>query len=105
MIGIGVDERECRNWKQGLGELRPHLLFRCQATEVTPDAYMVTLNSTEHGAIQFAKPGWKSAGVRPISVSLRGQRYEASDTFHLGLEPNTSTFSASLTLRNAELII
>ena len=42
-----------------------------------PDAYLVTLKSSEHGAIQFDKPGWKSAGVSPISISLRGPRYEA----------------------------
>jgi hypothetical protein len=44
---------------------------------MAPDVYLVTLKSAEHGAIQFAKPGWKSAGVRPISISLRGERYEA----------------------------
>jgi hypothetical protein len=44
---------------------------------VEPDAYLVTLKSVEHGAIQFAKPGWKSPGVSPISISLRGDRYEA----------------------------
>jgi len=44
---------------------------------MTPDAYLVTLRDAEHGAIQFAQPGWKSAGVHPISISLRGQRYEA----------------------------
>jgi hypothetical protein len=31
----------------------------------------------ERGVIEFAKSGWKSAGARPISISLRGQRYEA----------------------------
>jgi hypothetical protein len=54
-----------------------HLLFERRAAEITPDAYLVTLKSGEHGAIHFAKPGWKSTGVRPISISLRGQRYEA----------------------------
>ena len=44
---------------------------------ITPDGYLVTLKSAEHGAIQFAKPGWKSAGVQPISISLRGEKYEA----------------------------
>jgi hypothetical protein len=42
-----------------------------------PDACLVTLKSSEHGAIQFAKPGWKSPGVSPISISLRGNKYEA----------------------------
>jgi len=61
-----------------------HLLFERRAAETTPDAYLVTLNSTEHGAIQFAKPGWKSAGVRPISISLHSERYEAMLLFGPG---------------------
>jgi len=56
---------------------RMHLLFERRACRMTPDAYLVTLRDAEHGAIQFAQPGWKSAGVHPISISLRGQRYEA----------------------------
>ena len=56
---------------------RMHLLFGRRTTEMAPDAYLVTLKSTEHGAIQFAKPGWKSSGVRPISISLRSEEYEA----------------------------
>ncbi len=56
---------------------KTHLLFLRRATKASPDAYLVTLKSAEHGSIQFYKPGWKSAGVRPISISLRGQRYEA----------------------------
>jgi hypothetical protein len=54
-----------------------HLLVERRATAETPDAYLVTLRSAEHGSIRFAKPGWKSAGVRSISISLRGQNYEA----------------------------
>ena len=54
-----------------------HLLFERRSTEMAPDAYLITLRSAEHGAIQFSKPGWKSAGVRPISISLRGEKYEA----------------------------
>ena len=61
-----------------------HLLFERRAGEMTPDAYLVTLKSAEHGAIQFAKSGWKSAGVRPISISLRGERYEAMLLFGPG---------------------
>jgi hypothetical protein len=61
-----------------------HLLFERRSTEMAPDVYLVTLKSTEHGAIQFSKPGWKSAGVRPISISLRGQRYEAMLLFGNG---------------------
>jgi hypothetical protein len=48
------------------------------------DAYLVTLKSTEHGAIQFAHPGWKSAGIQPISISLRGEKYEAMLLFGNG---------------------
>ncbi len=65
----------CSAPRQFAGKM--HLLFERRAAKVTPDAYLVTLKSAEHGAIQFAKPGWKSAGVHPISISLRGQRYEA----------------------------
>ena len=54
-----------------------HLLFERRASQTMPDACLVTMRSMEHGAIQFGKPGWKSAGVRPISISLRGSRYEA----------------------------
>lgn len=56
---------------------RLHLLFERRTTERLPDAYLVTLKSVEHGTIPFAKPGWKSPGVQPISISLRGTRYEA----------------------------
>jgi hypothetical protein len=61
-----------------------HLLFERRASEITPDVCLVTLRSAEHGAIQFAKPGWKSAGVRPVSISLRGERYEAMLLFGAG---------------------
>lgn len=56
---------------------RMHLLFERRTHETTPDAYLVTIRSSEHGTIQFGKPGWKSGGVVPISISLRGLRYEA----------------------------
>lgn len=56
---------------------KTHLLIEQRARRMTPGAYLVTLKNEEHGAIQFAQPGWKSAGVRPISISLRGRRYEA----------------------------
>jgi hypothetical protein len=63
---------------------KTHLLFKRRTPETVPDAYLVTLKSAEHGAIQFAKPGWKSAGVRPISISLRGDKYEAMLLFGSG---------------------
>jgi len=56
---------------------KTHLLFERRAGTMSPDAYLVTLRDVEHGVIQFAQPGWKSAGVQPVSISLRGQRYEA----------------------------
>ena len=65
----------CSEPRQFAGKM--HLLFERRTAEMTPDAYLVTLKSGEHGAIHFAKSGWKSAGVRPISISLRGERYEA----------------------------
>ena len=65
----------CSEPRQFVGKM--HLLFERHATGMTPEAYLVSFRSSEHGSIQFAKPGWKSAGVRPISISLRGQRYEA----------------------------
>jgi hypothetical protein len=54
-----------------------HLLFKRLAKNVDPDGYLVTLNSLEHGLIRFRKPGWMSAGVKPISISKRGSRFEA----------------------------
>jgi hypothetical protein len=56
---------------------RVHLLFARMAAGTSPDAYLVTLNSVDHGAIRFDRPGWRSSGVQPISISLRGPRYEA----------------------------
>ena len=56
---------------------RVHLLFVRLLMETAPDAYLVTLNSLEHGSICFDKPGWRSSGVQPISISLRGPRFEA----------------------------
>jgi hypothetical protein len=72
----------CSGPRQFAGKM--HLLFERRAAGTVPDAYLVTLKSAEHGAIQFAKPGWKSAGVRPISISLRGGRYEAMLLFGSG---------------------
>ena len=66
---------QCSPPRQFAGKM--HLLFERRTSQTMPDAYLVTLRSTEHGAIQFGKPGWKSAGVSPISISLRGPRYEA----------------------------
>ena len=56
---------------------RVHLLFTRPVIEELPDAYLVTLNSAQHGAICFNQPGWRSSGVQPISISLRGSRFEA----------------------------
>jgi len=72
----------CSGPRQFAGKV--HLLFERRATGTVPDAHLVTLKSTEHGAIQFANPGWKSAGVQPISISLRGGKYEAMLLFGSG---------------------
>jgi hypothetical protein len=72
----------CSGPRQFAGKM--HLLFERRAAGTVPDAYMVTLKSAEHGAIQFANPGWKSAGVQPISISLRGEKYEAMLLFGSG---------------------
>lgn len=72
----------CSTPRQFSGKM--HLLFERAAGTMTPDAYLVTLRDVEHGSIRFAQPGWKSAGVQPISISLRGQRYEAMLLFGEG---------------------
>jgi hypothetical protein len=72
----------CSEPRQFAGKM--HLLFERRTTETAPDAYLVTFRFAEHGAIQFAKPGWKSAGVRPISISLRCEKYEAMLLFGSG---------------------
>lgn len=56
---------------------KTHLLFSQPAGSESPDVYLVTLNSSLHGAIPFEDEGWRSDGVQPISISLRGSRYEA----------------------------
>ena len=56
---------------------RVHLLVSRPAPSCTPDAYLVTLNEGVHGLINFDDPGWRSPGVRQISVSLRPPKYEA----------------------------
>lgn len=56
---------------------RTHLLFSRLLKGSEPDCYLVTVNERSHGQISFRSPAWKSAGIRPISVSLRGLRYEA----------------------------
>jgi len=56
---------------------RTHLLFSRLLRDPVPDCYLVTVNERSHGQISFRSPAWMSAGVRPISISLRGQRYEA----------------------------
>jgi len=56
---------------------RMHLLFRLPANNIAPDRFLVTLNERTHGCISFATSAWRSAGVQPISVSVRGARYEA----------------------------
>jgi hypothetical protein len=42
-----------------------------------PNAYLVTLNHLEHGAIDFGYKSWRSRGVEVIAVSRFHERYEA----------------------------
>jgi len=56
---------------------RMHLLIRLPASSDAPDRFLVTLNEREYGRVWFATSSWRSAGVQPISVSVRGARYEA----------------------------
>lgn len=56
---------------------RCHLLFTRLALTAAPEAYLATVNLVDQGSIQFDRPGWRSSGVRPISISLRAPRYEA----------------------------
>jgi hypothetical protein len=56
---------------------RTHLLISTPANVSTPDCFLVTVNERMHGQISFASRAWRYDGVRPISVSLRGPRYEA----------------------------
>jgi hypothetical protein len=54
-----------------------HLLVRLPANKNSPDRFLVTLNERAHGYISFATSAWRSDGVQPISVSVRGARYES----------------------------
>ena len=56
---------------------RTHLLFYAPAGDAVPDCFLVTINERMQGPISFASRAWISDGVQPISVSLRGKRYEA----------------------------
>jgi len=56
---------------------RTHLLFARLLDGTEPDLYLVTVTDASNGRISFSSPAWRSAGVRPISISLRGRRYEA----------------------------
>ena len=55
-----------------------HLLMaRTVDRNVEPDRFLVTMTLESHGKIGFATRTWKSETAQPISVSLRGSRYEA----------------------------
>jgi hypothetical protein len=56
---------------------KAHLLFQRLVRDAAPEGYLVALNSVEHGMIRFRQPGWRSSGVTPISISMRGSRFEA----------------------------
>ena len=65
----------CSGPNQFAGKI--HLLFQRLVKDVPPDAYLVALNSVEHGMIRFRQPGRMSYGVMPISISMKGSRFEA----------------------------
>lgn len=56
---------------------RTHLLFVRVSRESVPEQYLVTMTDASNGRLLFTSPSWRSDGVQPISVSLRGLRYEA----------------------------
>ena len=57
---------------------RTHLLLtRAVEHKRRPDRFLVTLKPDLHGQIHFTSRSWKSEDAQPISVSLRGSRYEA----------------------------
>ena len=60
------------------------------------------LRSFEHGAVQFGKPGWKSAGVRPISMQLGNTTREAMLLFRrTGLGSRATSGDGRSILANA----
>jgi hypothetical protein len=56
---------------------RMRLPFRLPTNDNSPDRFLVTFNECAHARISFATSAWRSDGVQPISVSVRGARYEA----------------------------
>lgn len=56
---------------------KTHVLFDRPARGERPDSYLVTLTESRNGVILCRKSRWKSEGVQPISISRRGERYEA----------------------------
>jgi hypothetical protein len=53
------------------------LLFDLPAKGQQPDACLVTLNDTDHGAIDFLAKSWRSGGIDVIAVSRFRERYQA----------------------------
>jgi hypothetical protein len=57
---------------------RTHLLLTHAAKHSqNADRFLVTLKPDLYGQIDFTSRSWKSENAQPISVSLRGLRYEA----------------------------
>jgi len=57
---------------------RTHLLLTHAAKHSQhADRFLVTLKPDLYGEIDFTSRSWKSENAQPISVSLRGLRYEA----------------------------
>ena len=69
--------------------VRSHLLFIRSLYRTEPDLYLAAVTDASNGRISFSCPAWRSAGVEPISVSLRGIRYEAM--LLMGLEDSIET--------------
>jgi hypothetical protein len=59
------------------GQIRFNLTSSFDPDRPQPDRFLVTLNERAHGYISFATSAWRSDGVQPISVSVRGARYES----------------------------
>jgi hypothetical protein len=56
---------------------RMHLLItRAADPGAMPNRYLVTFSERLCGPIRFNRPGWKSAALQLISVSIRRERYE-----------------------------
>jgi hypothetical protein len=58
-------------------EEKVHLLVERPARGMRPDAFLVTINSEQHGSVDFHSLAWKSPSARALSIARRANRYEA----------------------------